>query len=263
MNLFSDDLFSVKPNPEELFLLTNNSRNSDLVNFLLLLLYQSKDLEEIKIIEVQKIRSNFQNVKTEKKLLDESIKLGIINQGNQFNNTIYLDQGTKIGIIKYLIQNNIELEYISNFINWKDFEKLSSSIISKHKFICKQNFRFSFVKKRFEIDVVAIRKPWILLADAKRWISKSNRNSSYSVQLRKQYQRANHFIKYILGTEKLVSDFEKWKKAFVIPLIIPVYEHKVQIHDNGVIVPIFKLRDFLNNFEEQIDFLPKIPFQIN
>ncbi len=134
-----------------------------------------------------------------------------------------------------------QLEEILEKEGWKDFEKFVSGIISENGFLTINNFRFSYNRKRNEIDIIAIQNPRIILIDCKHWKAKYKRLSALKNASLIHYNRGMNFINII----KKLSIIKDWKKVTIILAIVTLYEENIIEINKVYIVPLFKIISFL------------------
>lgn len=72
--------------------------------------------------------------------------------------------------------------------DWKDFEEIVADIFTDNNFKVKQNFRFK-TKRRYEIDVLAIKDNVVLCADCKQWGKRRYKKTSLKYYVREQERR--------------------------------------------------------------------------
>jgi hypothetical protein len=89
-----------------------------------------------------------------------------------------------------------------------------------------------------EIDVIGIRLGVAMLIDCKHW--KRYSSSTLSGAVKKQIER----------TKKYVS---KTQNAIAVPVIVTLYQDKVDFIDNVPIVPIFQFSSFVDEFYGNLD----------
>jgi Holliday junction resolvase len=155
----------------------------------------------------------------------------------------FLDVMISLDEIKRRISLGEQLEEILKEENWKDFEKFVSEVISENGFLTINNFRFSYNKKRNEIDIIAIQNPRIILIDCKHWKAKYRKLSALKKASLKHYNRGMNFINMI----KKISITRDWRKIIIILAIITLYEENIIEISNVYIVPLFKIVSFLEN----------------
>ncbi|MCV0371975.1 MAG: hypothetical protein K5793_00245 [Nitrosarchaeum sp.] len=168
-----------------------------------------------------------------RKILDEFVKKGIGVKKDDIYNFEIRD---KLKAAVELLQTGFPLDDISAVLNWKDFEGLTAEILSEKNFAVITNLVLT--KPRLEIDVVGIRLGIALLIDCKHW--KRYSSSALSSAVKKQIERTKQYV-------------SKTQNAIAVPVIVTLYQDKVDFIDNVPIVPIFQLSSFLDEFYGNLD----------
>jgi hypothetical protein len=178
------------------------------------------------------------NIVDSKTILDEFIKNNI---GTKQDNSYYFEDGDKLKIAVKLLENGSPIDEISVALDWKDFEGLTAEILSSKNFAVIKNFMLT--KPRMEIDVIGIRLGVAILIDCKHW--KRYSVSSLSTVVKKQIERTKHYVKKTPG-------------AISVPVIVTLYQDKVDFIENVPIVPIFQFSSFIDEFYGNIDQMKTI-----
>jgi DNA-binding transcriptional MerR regulator len=168
-----------------------------------------------------------------RQILDEFVKKGI---GKKNNDNYDFEAGDKLKIALELIQNGFPLDDISAVLDWRDFEGLTGEILSEKNFAVMKNLVLT--KPRMEIDVVGIRLGVAMLIDCKHW--KRYTSSALNLAVKKQIERTRQYV-------------SKTQNAIAVPVIVTLYQDKVNFIDNVPIVPIFQLSLFLDEFFGNLD----------
>jgi Restriction endonuclease len=133
-----------------------------------------------------------------------------------------------------------DIEQVSTYLSWKDFEKLASEVLRSFGYRTRTNVRFS--KPRMEIDVVGTSSDGFTIAvDCKHW--KRSNLSSISNFSQKQAARAERLIKY----EETISQ--------VVPVVLTLHAESVRFINTVPLVPIHKFRSFIMDVK---GFLPEM-----
>jgi hypothetical protein len=178
------------------------------------------------------------NVIDSKTILDEFIKNNI---GTKQENSYYFEDGDKLKIAVKLLENGSPIDEISVALDWKDFEGLTAAILTSKNFAVIKNMMLT--KPRMEIDVIGIRLGVAILIDCKHW--KRYSVSSLSTVVKKQIERTKHYVKKTPG-------------AISVPVIVTLYQDKVDFIENVPIVPIFQFSSFIDEFYGNIDQMKTI-----
>ncbi|MCX8169736.1 MAG: restriction endonuclease [Candidatus Methanomethyliaceae archaeon] len=155
-----------------------------------------------------------------------------------------------------------QLEEILKKEGWRDFEDLTSSILSESGFLTIKNLRFSYNKRRYEIDIIALENPRIIVADCKHWKAKYSKFSALKNATLLHYNRCLYFS-YKLAELSLI-DFESWKEIIIIPTLVTLYEEIIKEKNNVFIVPLFKITSFLEGLRSGLfDVLKNKSFKLS
>jgi len=178
------------------------------------------------------------NVIDSKTILDEFTKNNI---GKKQDNSYYFEDGDKLKIAVKLLEKGSPIDEISVALDWKDFEGLTAVILASKNFAVIKNLILT--KPRMEIDVIGIRLGVAILIDCKHW--KRYSVSSLSTVVKKQIERTKHYV-------------EKTPGAISVPVIVTLYQDKVDFIENVPIVPIFQFSSFIDEFYGNIDHMKTI-----
>ncbi len=178
------------------------------------------------------------NIVDSKTILDEFIKNNI---GTQQDNSYYFEDGDKLKIAVKLLERGLPIDEVSIALDWKDFEGLTAAILTSKNFAVIKNLMLT--KPRMEIDVIGIRLGVAILIDCKHW--KRYSVSSLSTVVKKQIERTKHYVKKTPG-------------AISVPVIVTLYQDKVDFIENVPIVPIFQFSSFIDEFYGNIDQMKTI-----
>lgn len=162
----------------------------------------------------------------------------------------------KLEEIEEKLKSGERLEEILKKEGWRDFEDITSSILSENGFLTIKGFRFSYNKKRYEIDVIALEKPRAILIDCKHWKARYGKKSALRKAALLHYQKCLDFSR----SEMWIADLRKWDKIIIIPALVTLYEEEVKEEEKVLIVPLFKIVSFLecvrNGFFDVIKIKP-------
>ncbi len=145
--------------------------------------------------------------------------------------------------IESMLRDGNDLESIVKEMTWQDFEGIASEIFSANGFRTFRNFRFSSKKKRYEIDVVALAPPRIILADCKHWGIRQGKSSGLRAAAGAQRRRAEEFASKM--QEFGNRGIEGGGRAKIIPAVITLYQEAVIESGGAFVVPIFKLNAYI------------------
>ena len=140
----------------------------------------------------------------------------------------------------FAINLGADVEDVSEYLNWKDFESLTGIILETKDFEVTKNLILT--KPRMEIDVIGRKIDIALLIDCKHW--KNMSNSALDEIVKKQIERVKRFV----SVENMSA----------LPVIVTLHQETIQFVGNVPIVPIMKLSSFLDEFVGNLDSLKSI-----
>lgn len=173
-----------------------------------------------------------------KSVLDEFVKnnIGLIRDG-----LYYFETGDKLKIAISLLEHGSPIDEISLALDWRDFEGLTAEILTSKNFAVIKNMILT--KPRMEIDVIGIRLGIAILIDCKHW--KRYVSSSLTTAVKKQIERTKKYV-------------EKTQGSIAVPVIVTLFQDKVNFIENVPIVPIFQFSSFIDEFYGNIEHMKTI-----
>ena len=173
-----------------------------------------------------------------KLILDEIIKNNI---GIKQDDSYLFENADKLKIAIALLEKGFPIDEISVVLDWRDFEGLTAEILSSKNFGVIKNLIMT--KPRMEIDVVGIRLGVAILIDCKHW--KRYSSSSLTTVVKKQVERTKQYVAKTPG-------------AIAVPVIVTLYQDKINFIENVPIVPIFQFSSFIDEFYGNMDQMKTI-----
>ncbi len=135
------------------------------------------------------------------------------------------------------LQLGCDIHECSKVLSWKDFENFTSELLTMFEYTTRVNIVLS--KPRAQLDVVGIKKDFAITIDCKHW--KQSNKTTLTIFAEKQIRRTMLWLQ----REKKIT------KA--IPLIITLDNVFFKLINGVPIVPILKLKSFLNDFDQTDD----------
>ena len=140
----------------------------------------------------------------------------------------------------FAIKLGADVESVSEYLTWQDFESITGLILEKKDFDVTKNLILT--KPRMEIDIVGTKMDIALLIDCKHW--KTMSKSALDEIVKKQVERVKRYV----------SD----ENMSALPVIVTLHQEEIQFIENVPIVPIMKLSSFLDEFVGNLDSLASI-----
>lgn len=156
-----------------------------------------------------------------------------IGQLSEKDKTISFSRSDKILITLIAIRRGCEIQECSRLLSWQDFESLTSQILGHFEYDTKVNIVLT--KPRCQLDVIAIKKDFLISIDCKHW-------KNYSMSAIMPY-----VDKQIIRTKNYLRNNKKIKKA--LPMLLTLYDSNFRFINGIPIVPISFFKSFIFEFE--------------
>lgn len=136
------------------------------------------------------------------------------------------------------------IEDIFEKYDWKKFESVIAEIFQENDFHILQNFRFK-TKKRYEIDVLAVKNNRIFCVDCKWWGRGRYKKSGLKNAVTLQENRVKELKKFLKKNLIAKSMLKIKSRHMVYPLIVTLHEEDMIKENDTFVVPAWKLNKFI------------------
>jgi Holliday junction resolvase-like predicted endonuclease len=143
----------------------------------------------------------------------------------------------------HAIKLGADPERVTAFLEWNEFEHVTATVFEMNGYTVTRNLRFKEGDRRWEIDVVACRKPIVLCLDCKHW----HRTMFPSVMQRiaaQQIRRTESLARF-LPNPNIYLQCSAWQSATLVPGVLSLLTGRFKFCDDVPIVSILQLPDFL------------------
>jgi Holliday junction resolvase-like predicted endonuclease len=172
--------------------------------------------------------------------------------------SVKADSNMRLKLMVKAASLGADVEYVSNFLCWQEFEEIAAFSLKNYGYTVTNNVRFKSAGRRWEIDVVACKKPLVVCIDCKHW-QRAIAPSALKRIVDLQVERTKSFSE-TLPNLSLNFECTQWKNAKFIPAIMSLMPSSFKFHNKVPIVPILQMQDFLNQLSvyiESVKFFPK------
>lgn len=151
----------------------------------------------------------------------------------------------------YLLRNGYSVKEVSKYLDWRDFEKVTSEILSQNNYMVLTNFKSTYPVK-LEIDVIGVEPASGrgLFIDCKHW-SRGIASKSLLSIVDKHVERIEKFIKYYNWFRNKWLYFKYIKS--ILPMIITLTTPSVRVYRNTLVVSIQELNNVLIDIYNVVD----------
>ncbi|MEM3692843.1 MAG: hypothetical protein QXI39_02325 [Candidatus Bathyarchaeia archaeon] len=156
---------------------------------------------------------------------------------------ILLDGEQKVRLLGMGYELGGDVEELGRLIGWLDFEALIEKSLEAYGYEAIHSFRFEDGKRRWEVDLIALRNPLLLCIDCKHLVRRPG--SSLKKGAEHNINRARS-LGEILGSLEEKLSLQSWRRVLILPLIVSLLEPPFEEYKGCPIVPILRLRNFLS-----------------
>jgi len=169
------------------------------------------------------------------------------------NKVIDVDSLKRLKLAVHAIELGADLERVSGFLDWKEFENIAAIAFERNGYSVKRSLRFKHAGRRWEMDIIACKKPIVACVDCKHW-----HHGMYPSAIRRiveeQVERTSALAESLPKlTEKI--DCASWNRVKLLPAVLSLTAVRSKFYNKVPIVPVLQLQDFLNQLPAYADSL--------
>lgn len=182
--------------------------------------------------------------------LDEAREEGLLHVEN---GEITQDITQRLATAVKAVRVGADVEAVSRSLTWLEFEELSARVFEENGFRVMRRFRFMAEGRRWELDLLAVRTPYIICGECKHW-GKSIGNQTARGIVETHLEKTEVFTGHIEELRKRVGLVD-WPKAVVVPMVLTLSATPMEIYRRVPSVSVLALPSFLGEFDGQLDRL--------
>jgi len=166
---------------------------------------------------------------------------------------ITLSNHQRLRLAMRAIEAGAGFEAVSRSLGWLEFEEMVAHIFEENGFKALRRFRFLARGRRWELDILAARAPFVVCCECKRW-SKGMGNTTARGIIEVHLEKAEVFagrLPELIGRAGLVG----WRRAVVVPVAVTLSATPLDIYRRVPSVSVLALPSFLAEFSGQLERL--------
>jgi Holliday junction resolvase-like predicted endonuclease len=165
------------------------------------------------------------------------------------------DQRVRMAV--HALELAADSEQACRLLSWKEFENIVAEALEVNAYKALRNFHFSQASKRWEIDVIGLKKPLILCIDCKHW-KHGWRTSAIRKAVQAQICRTEAFSKELTNYSQKLG-LEEWEDSILIPIVMSLTPGTSKFFDDVPVVSALKFQDFINELPAEAHLLKNFP----
>ena len=167
--------------------------------------------------------------------------------------SLELSRDNRLGLAVKAIELGADFQTVSRSLGWLEFEELAAYVFEMNGHSVYRRFRFQAEGRRWEVDVLALRRPYIVCAECKHW-AKGMGNSTARGIIEAHSEKTEVFSRHLPRLTKRVKA-HRWGSATVVPVALTMAPTDMSIYRRVPSVSILALPSFLDEFGGQLERL--------
>lgn len=180
---------------------------------------------------------------------------------NEYRGVVEASSSQRIRMSIHALRLGADFQYVSSLLSWAEFEGIAAQALDTNNYRVVRNLHFRHKARRWEIDVLGLRKPIILCVDCKHW-KHGWRNAANLKAVEAQIERTEALAESLPNFSKRIK-LEGWSAATLVPLVLSLLPGPEKLYNQVPVVPIMQLQDFINQMPFHIDLLRHIRRELN
>ena len=169
------------------------------------------------------------------------------------NGEIAQDISQRLAPAVKAVQVGADIEVVSRSLTWLEFEELSARVFEENGFRVMRRFRFMAEGRRWELDLLAARTPYLVCGECKHW-GKGIGNQTARGIVETHLEKTEVFTEHLEELRKRVGLMD-WSKAVVVPMVLTLSATPMEIYRRVPSVSVLALPSFLGEFDGQLERL--------
>jgi len=160
---------------------------------------------------------------------------------------VRLSKEQRVRLAVRAVELGADFQTVSGSLGWLEFEELVAYVFEENGFAVQRRYRFQAEGRRWEMDVLASRYPYILCAECKHY-TRGIGNSIARNIVETHLEKTEVFSRHLPGQAKKIG-VHRWRDAVVIPITLTLSPTKMRIYRRMPSVSVLALTSFLASFE--------------
>lgn len=167
------------------------------------------------------------------------------------SNVISVDGLKRLRLALYAMQLGADLERVSSFLDWREFENIAAIAFERNSYSVKKNLRFKHAGRKWEVDIVSCKKPLVVCVDCKHW-----HHGMYPSVIKRivdeQVDRTSALAEFFPELADKIG-CASWSKVKFVPAILSLVTGRLKFYNKVPIVSVLQLQDFISQLPVQVD----------
>ena len=165
--------------------------------------------------------------------------------------SLSLDQ--RLQLASKAVEVGADFESVSRSLGWKEFEEISAKVLEENLFRVLRRFRFTAEGRRWEIDLLAVKAPYLVCAECKHW-GKGMGNQTARGIVKTHLEKTEVLSRFLESLNRRIG-IESWSRATLVPMVLTLSATPMEIYRRVPSVSVLALPSFIAEFDGQLERL--------
>jgi Holliday junction resolvase-like predicted endonuclease len=164
---------------------------------------------------------------------------------------VKLSTEQRVGLAVRAVELGVDFQTVGGGLGWLEFEELVARVFEMNGFTVLRRYRFQAEGRRWEMDVLASRSPYIVCAECKHYTRGMGDGTARSI-VETHLEKTEVFSRHLSGQAKKIG-VHRWREAVVIPITLTLSPTRMRIYRRVPSVSVLALTSFLASFEGYLE----------
>lgn len=161
--------------------------------------------------------------------------------------------GQRLNMAVRAVELGADLERVCRSLGWLEFEEMTAYVFEENGYRVRRRYRFQAEGRRWEMDVVASRRPLVVCAECKRW-ARGMSNAAAKKTAETHLEKARVFSEILMKVAEDIG-LRGWRRAVVVPIAMSLTPAPMRFYSRVPVVSILELPRFISDLEGHLDRL--------
>lgn len=174
--------------------------------------------------------------------LVEKVLSGFENLVDLNDGRVRVNENNRVRIAVLCLSLGTDISFVARYLDWREFERFTASILEAYGYTVYRGFRFKSMGRRWEIDVLALKRPVVLCLNCKHHLRQN------------WYMLRKATLEELSRTEALKQALKNLKLNpkpsrgwWILPVLVTLFKPRERVYEG---VPIVQITEFGNFLEE-------------
>jgi len=178
----------------------------------------------------------------------------------EYMGVIEVTPSQRVKLSVHALKLGADVERVCRLLSWVEFEMMAGRAFETNGYHVIRNLHFEHEGKRWELDILGLKKPLVICVDCKHW--RHGWRSAATVKAVEAQTERTRALAEILPRRLRRFGLEGWRNATLVPLVLSLLPGPHRFYNKVPVVPILQLQDLISRVPVELDLLLHIDKKI-